>query len=602
MRKLLGRLEEYFNNLKVSKKFFVIYIFCVMLPLIITDSFLLSIFLQREKDKQMYIAQNICSAVKYELISTVKSAVEKSSTVYLSSPINEFLEREYKSPLDYFEEKLYFDDNIYDSFFISNNHNTTIYADNSSIINGDHFVRVSTIQDEDWYQAWKDSELNMLLYHYYDEDDNYFGSSRRRFTLIRKLDYFKNSTCEKLIKIDMDYSNVIRNMINSGYEAVVYVCSDGKVIFSNDGHLQFTQDFEEMDMSQNIGFGTKLNLYGEEFQIYVLEPEDDTWSWLSMHIPDILLLLGINIFLPCIMVVIVNRSFTNRLRELDKAFDGVKAESLQEIENVRGKDEIANLMNNYNHMVKRSRELIRTVYQNRLEKQEMDIAKQNAELLALQSQINPHFLFNVLESIRMHSMLKGETETSKMIESLAILERNTVNWSTDQILIEDEMCFIEAYLQIQKYRFGERLKYSIEVSDKCDKYYVPKLTIVTFVENACVHGMEGKAAGCHIYVRVYKKQNDLYIEIEDTGSGMSEDMVKDWLYKINHYTIEDLKKEHQVGIINACLRMKMFTQNKVKFEIDSEEGIGTFILIKVPLGMLRYEGEKADEFEGNADR
>lgn len=602
MRKLLSGLEEFFNDFKVSKKLFVIYIFCVIFPLIVTDSFLLFILVQRENDSQMYMAKNIADAVKYELTTTVKAAVEKSSSVYLSTSINNFLEREYESALDYFDAKLFFNDNIYDSFFISNNHNATVYVDNDSIINGDHFGKISSIKDEEWYGAWVEAEQNMLLYHYYDEEDNYYASSPRKFTLIRKLDYFKNAAHEKLIKVDMDYSAIIRNMINSGYEAVVYVCSGDKIIFSNDGHLQFTMDFETMDMTKDIGYQTELTLYGENFQIYVIEPEDDILSWLSRHVLPILLVLAFNIFLPCVMVVIINRSFINRLKELDEAFEGVRAESLQEIENVRGKDEIGNLMNNYNHMVRRSRELIRTVYQNRLEKQEMDIARQNAELLALQSQINPHFLFNVLESIRMHSMLKGEAETAKMIESLAVLERENVNWSTDKVLVMDEMRLIEAYLQIQKYRFGDRLKYSLEVSEGCKDYYLPKLTIVTFVENACVHGLEGKAAGCRIYVRVYEKQDMLYIEIEDTGRGMSEEMVADWLRKINTYTIEDLKKEHQVGIINACLRMKMFTKGKVTFEIESEEGIGTFILMKVPRKLLVKEGDAFYESEGNAGR
>ncbi|MBQ7776758.1 MAG: sensor histidine kinase [Lachnospiraceae bacterium] len=599
MRRLFDKLEEYFNDFKVSKKLFVIYIFCVILPLVITDGFLLFILQQRDADKQTYIYQNIANAVQYELITTVKSAVEKSSSIYLSEDINNFLEQEYTSPLEYYNKKLSFGNNIYDSFFISNNHNATIYVNNESIINGDHFGRINTIKDTEWYEAWSEIDLDMFLYHYYDKDYNYYGACPRKFTLIRRLDYFKNSAKEKLIKVDMDYSAIVRNMNNSGYEAVVYVCSGGEVIFSNDGHLQFTQDFEPMNMEQNIGYETTINLYGKEFKIYVIEPADGILDWLSRHVAEMVLVLCFSVLFPMLMVVIINRSITNRLKELDEAFDGVKAESLQEIENVRGKDEIGNLMSNYNHMVRRSRELIRTVYQNRLEKQEMDIARQNAELLALQSQINPHFLFNVLESIRMHSMLKGEKETAKMIESLAILERENVNWSTDQILIADEMRFIEAYLQIQRYRFGERLKYSLEVSEGCEDYYIPKLTIVTFVENACVHGMEGKVAGCHIYVRVYDREDMFYIEIEDTGSGMSDEMVAERLQKINTYTIEDLKKEHQVGIINACLRMKMYTGGQVEFEIESEEGIGTFILIKVPKQQLKREREDNNESEGN---
>ena len=83
--------------------------------------------------------------------------------------------------------------------------------------------------------------------------------------------------------------------------------------------------------------------------------------------------------------------------------------------------------------------------------------KKNAELLALHVQINPHFLFNALESIRMHSILKEEFETADMVERLAIMERQNVDWGNDDIPISREMDFVEAYLGLQKYRFGDRL-------------------------------------------------------------------------------------------------------------------------------------------------
>ena len=156
-------------------------------------------------------------------------------------------------------------------------------------------------------------------------------------------------------------------------------------------------------------------------------------------------------------------------------------------------------------MVKKMNDLILHVYKNRLEKQEIELARQNAELLALHSQINPHFLFNVLESIRMRSLIQGEEVTAGMIEKLAILERQNINWASDHVKLEEEMSFVEAYLELQQYRFGNRLRYEIDLPADCADYYIPKLTLTTFVENACVHGMEKKTSTCWIYVRVYLK-------------------------------------------------------------------------------------------------
>ena len=304
------------------------------------------------------------------------------------------------------------------------------------------------------------------------------------------------------------------------------------------------------------------------------------------HMPLIVFLVLINTVMPWILMRLINRSFTARVEELSKAFDHVDADHLQEISYVRGKDEIGSLMLNYNHMASRLNDLIQTVYKDRLREQEMDIARQNAELLALQSQVNPHFLFNALESIRMHSILKKEYETADMVGKLAVMERQNVDWSTDFVRMKKELEFVEAYLGLQKYRFGDRLSYELDIEPECEDIQIPRLTFVTFVENACVHGIESKTASCWIFVRVYRKHEDIWIEVEDTGSGMDEDKVAEIKEKMCNASIEKLREKGRVGIINACLRLKMITDNKVCFHIESEVGIGTTIQIRMPIDSL----------------
>lgn len=217
------------------------------------------------------------------------------------------------------------------------------------------------------------------------------------------------------------------------------------------------------------------------------------------------------------------------------------------------------------------------------------MARQNAELLALHSQINPHFLFNVLESIRMQAVLQGNEGTAHMIEKLAVLERQNINWAADRVKLAEEMNFVEAYLELQKYRFGSRLRYEIDLPKACVDFYIPKLTLTTFVENACVHGMEKKASACWIYVRVYLKESLLYIEIEDTGDGMGEEAVEKMNVSMRDCTIDDIKENTHVGIVNACLRLKMITKGNVRFFLESEEGVGTFMTIAAESDYLREE-------------
>ena len=290
--------------------------------------------------------------------------------------------------------------------------------------------------------------------------------------------------------------------------------------------------------------------------------------------------------LPFFMVDSINKSFTKRLKEVSEAFDGIKDEKLVLIENPRGKDEIGSLMHNYNRMVYKINGLIEVVYKSIIKEQEMIVARQNAELLALHSQINPHFLFNALESIRMHSLLKQETETADMVENLAKLQRQYVEWEEDNAEIVKELELVSTYLEIQKYRFGDRLSYELDVDEECENYKIPKLSIVTFVENACIHGIESKMTPGWIFVRIYKKENFLYLEIEDTGNGIEEELAEELLAKMRNANMDMLKEKGRVGIINACIRLKMMTKDEVKFDLESERGIGTIVTVKIPIDTI----------------
>lgn len=575
------------NDYNVKKKLFLLYVCCVLLPLFITDSVIMTILLQGERTEKEHEMANIASAVQADLVYTVDEAVKMTKGIYISWSTNEFLDRQFRSGLDFWEASRDFTSATYFSnSLISNSINIVLISDNRTIINGGHFYRLASIRDEEWYQRLEETGLDTMLHFYYIGDSNPTASVKRRISLVQRLNYYKNRGSEKLARIDIDYSTMVRKLINMKYSVPVYVCRDNQILYSNVGYSGTSQDFEYLTGNEKIGYIRRFKLYGEDLRVLVMETKNPIFSRMKQHFPLIALMIAVNIILPMILMSSINRSFTTRLRSLSQAFDEVEAESLKEISDIQGKDEIGSLMRNYNRMVQRSRELIKTIYKDKMERQEIDLARKSAELLALHSQINPHFLFNVLESIRMHSILKKEAETATMIERLALLERQNVDWTSDFVKIQDEIQFIEAYLELQKYRFGDRLSYKIDVKPDCAEVYLPKLTLVTFVENACVHGVEKKAVPCWIYVRAYQKDGWLYLEVEDTGEGMEEQAVTDMIEKMRSCNIETLMNNEHVGMINACLRLKMVTDGKAEFELESETGVGTFMLIKVPINAL----------------
>lgn len=587
MNRIWNKLEQMLNDFSVKKKLLLVFVFCVLIPLFVTDSIILAILLRAEKKEQAYEMANVSSAVKYIIDYSFEEAVDMTNSIYVNKRVNEFLNAKYQSDLEYFESRQDFlRDTFFDMSFSFHESYAIMYADNDSIVNGGHFSRLAPVKKQGWYQYLMDSGRDIVLLFDYTDENTRTVLAQRKISVIRKLNYFKDGGCEKVVKLDLDYNALVRKLTSRKDSMPVYICSGDRILFSNEGHNGYTHDYETLTGKEKIVYEEEMSFYGFPIRILIMEPENMILTQIYRNLPLILFMIAINLFLPWVPVYVINLSFTGRLQELSQAFDQVEAESLKEIENVRGKDEIGSLMENYNRMVRRSQELIKTVYKDRLERQEMDIARQNAELLALHSQINPHFLFNVLENIRMHSILKGEEETADMIERLAILERQNVNWVSDMVEIREEIRFIEAYLELQKYRFGGRLSYEIQVEPECEKYRLPKLTLVTFVENACVHGVENKASPCWVYVRVYRENGWLNLEVEDTGCGMDESQVGELMEKMRESSIDMLRENRHVGIINACVRLKMITNNEVVYELESEKGVGTFMTIRIPADRL----------------
>jgi two-component system sensor histidine kinase YesM len=531
--------------------------------------------------------ENIASAVKYNFFYDVEEAAGATKKIYMNKYVNQFLDKQFETQLDYFlSYQAFMKDSLFESSIGSTASKITMYADNPTIVSGGEFKRLAPVKDQQWYQYLISSNQDGVLYIYYDSSSIPTVDAKKRITFLRKLNFYQRDGFEKIVKMDLDYSSMVQSFAKMNYDAPVYVCWNNKIILSNQGHSGLWDDFDTFDLQNQVGYETTFASYGMDLQIYVLKPKTVILSQIINNIPLIALLIMINTVLPWLFMKMISQSFTERLKELSEAFKRVDDEKLMEIKNVRGEDEIGMVMRNYNRMVTTINDLIQTVYIDRLREQEMDIERQNAELLALHSQINPHFLFNALESIRMHSLLKNEKETACMVEQLARMERQNFDWGTDFITVKEEISFVEAYLQLQKYRFGDRLSYKLDIMEECLDYRIPKLTIVTFVENACVHGIESKSTEGWIFVRIYLKDEMFYLEIEDTGEGIQESFLEELKYKMEHASIDKLKDKKGVGILNACLRLKMATEDKVSFDLESEAGLSTMITIKIPVSYL----------------
>lgn len=585
INKVIVSLEEYMDNLTIKKKFIQLYIFCVLVPLIITDSVVFYIFGSMEQQRRSHEMANIANAVSYNISGMVDNAGEIAKSMYTNKSVSTFLEKKYASTSEYYMAyQDFFKDNTLENVLGMNQTTFIMYTDNDTVIKGGKIDNMSNLMKTKAYKEWLKRGENEGLFFVY-ENNGYSNSYQRKMVLLRDLDFYSSDN-RKMLKIEFDYNSMMQMLRKMKYDNQVLICEGDKIVLSNGSFSGAGKDFDKISLQDKKQYKQTINVYGAELDIYVMESSSSIWEKVIRFFPMLGLLVVINVILPMGMVVLLNHSFTKRIRGLSKVFQSVNGEYLVMMAHENGKDEIGSMIRNYNRMVKRTNELIQTVYKNKIKEQEILVGRKNAELLALQSQINPHFLFNALESIRMRSILKKENETADMVEKLAIMQRQYVDWGNDFVLVEQEIEFVKAYLSLQKYRFGDRLNYNLDIEPECMKIRIPKLTVVTFVENACVHGIESKASPGWIFVRIYQKEEQLLIEIEDTGSGMKEEQLHQIEQDMQNANIEMLKNKKSVGMLNACLRLKMCSENHVNFEIDGEEGTGTWITIRIPMKYL----------------
>lgn len=236
--------------------------------------------------------------------------------------------------------------------------------------------------------------------------------------------------------------------------------------------------------------------------------------------------------------------------------------------------ELNELSTVFNKMTVEIQSLFNQLFENQLLLKE-------AELKALQSQVNPHFLFNVLNTISWEAMQSKNEKINKMIVSLSHLLRANISMHTaEKIVISEEMKYIEFYLYLQEMRFGEKLTTNISIKDdSIRELYIPKFCIQTIVENAVVHGLEKKIGKRNLQINGFRLSESVLFEVIDDGVGFEADHVSITDSKTINYN----KSNHEsFGLYNVNKRIKLFYGEEYGLTIQSKLNEGTKVTIKIP--------------------
>lgn len=385
-----------------------------------------------------------------------------------------------------------------------------------------------------------------------------------------------------------DIGNMIQNLLNETDAAIN--AKRGRI--SSEYIAHFTR-------SNVISGYIKLyinNLLNNKLQDGSLKYVSITKNMVFISYLNVLLILGSVIF-NIFLAIFFTYRITRPIIELSNSAGRIsKGDFDVEPLKIKTDDEVNILAEAFNKMVVSIRNYIDEIksqaeVEKKLKEQEMQNLKmksilKDAELKALQSQINPHFLFNTLNAAAQLAMMEGADKSSEFIENVANLFRYNLRKLDTPVTLRDEINNVKTYMYILRTRFGDRIDFDMDIDEDVLDINMPSTIIQPVVENAFVHGLEDIERGGRIKLNVRKDRDNLvFIEVIDNGTGMSKERVQSIL---SADSSEDLSRKHVTGIgmHNIINRLRLFYNvsdiNDV-IEIQSKVGYGTKVTLKIPL-------------------
>ena len=344
-------------------------------------------------------------------------------------------------------------------------------------------------------------------------------------------------------------------------------------------------------------FSPLRGLY-ESFQIVYVIPRDQLVAITKQVLLFSGSVIGVGLIFSLFFIMLFSKYISDRVCIIRNEMQKVVQNNFKIDNSIGGTDEFSEIYSALFETTQNIKTLIDEVYKRKVEQEQLISRQNDIRFKMLSSQINPHFLFNTLETIRMKSLANNDRDVAQTIKLLANILRHNLEVIHREVPLLSELDVISNYLDIQQVRFGDRISYDIIcLCDVRDMYVLP-LLIQPIVENSFIHGLESKVKGGFIYITIGTEKKDegelLCIEIKDNGNGIGEDKLRLINEKLMVDSIEDITSS--IGLINVQQRIKLFYGMEYGLSIQSIEGVETRITIKLPLIYREMYKNRCKEF------
>ncbi len=587
-------VEEVSNNFKIRNKLILTYLIVAIITVsviaIYSDSKMKEIVINRdiaESKSDVDIMQN-------RLEESLKIATRVSDMIYSDYELTNILTTKYDSYADVVKD--------YSSYtalkgylrYYKEIYDIKIYADNNTLLENENIIRVTNdVKKEEWYSDAIDDNGKMSWKFVKDRLSNVYYLS-----LIRELKDVRGNMIGVLV---MNISPTVLTTITNLNSNKSFVRLDNKIISTQESYEYSEENFKTLERYEEISSSKSVlegNINGDKSYIIVndfnMEKALDNKFEVVVIIPLTKITLETNkvaintlkiaiaaIALSMIIILYFSKNISRRINSLRVEMHKVVTGDFNISNDIQGKDEIGQLYADLNIMIDSIKKLINEVYVEKIQKEKLKAYQKDIEFKMLSSQINPHFLYNTLETIRMKAICNDERELADLVKKLGKLMRRNLEVSGKEVSLKSELDLIESYLDIQSVRFEGKVNYNLIISKEIDieSYKILPLLLEPIVENAFIHGLEDKRGKGEILVNIYSEQEKLYIEVEDDGVGIEEERLNQIREKLEK--VDDENKS--IGITNVNQRMKLYYGEFYGVKIESRLNMGTKVTLCLPI-------------------
>lgn len=582
------------NDVRIRTKLFLSYVLVVFVPVLTVGLLLTNTLKENSFEHALQQSSNNVEKIKRQAAETLQIHENVSNTIFFDRQLKEIVAPMYESDLDVYRAyRNYAGFTTYLELY-KDISSIRFYSDNPTLLeNWSIFRTDDTTVSSSWFQDGLRNR-GKIVWDYVPDPTR---GNEKALSLVRQVFYPDMTYCGMLV-IAVHPDKLHSIVKQEPYETLIYTAR-GEIVASTDGAWsgQPLHRFLQTDEGSLPKEGplTDIVYRGKPAKLIVTSVSFDTSAdrvYIASVIPEDAMLedarrtiviaywiIGSSLFVACVLIAFFSAANSRRLGILSRDLRHVARGDFRHRSSVSGNDEIGQLSRHFNSMVDSIGQLVRQVREAVDSKHALELKHREIRFKMLANQVNPHFLFNVLETLRMRAHCNGDREFADIVSSLGALFRNNLEIGPGPVSLASELELIRMYLDIQHFRFGDKLMFRVPSVEEVGDIGILPLLLQPIVENAVVHGIERKMGAGRVDVCVVRESTRLLIVVRDDGVGIGPDKLSDLRRTLDEPEDE---KGQRIGLRNVHQRVKMYYGSEYGLHIDSRCGSGTTVVLALP--------------------